>query len=695
MVKNNHKNKKSVSNRIKNKHDKQRSNDNKSDETGFLKIKYEKADNFSPKYGPGNFSQNSFPNTGYGVFADLPRGINDILSSNPYGSPTPLCSDLSISPTPIENPLLRPDGFSFNSPPDIAVTSFEDKVPSPRSDIFDKIVFDIPSKSNNDKPKLSDFFSEPKKQNLQPSIKFSPDYVIDNGCTPNKFLKNLRVLNVEVCNDMIVKNNFVNNGYSAFCFPPVCPEKPERCYDLANKEYVDEIKKMIGPTGPTGPVGPTGCRGVRGFTGFTGPCGPIGRTGPTGCIGPRGYTGPLGHTGPIGPTGLQGVRGHTGFTGPIGNMGPTGRAGPTGSIGSRGPSGTTGFTGPQGIIGPTGKMGNTGYTGPIGNIGPTGKTGPVGERGFTGYTGSNGLIGPTGFTGSTGPIGAIGPTGYTGSIGLTGSTGPIGPTGPQGIQGITGVIGPTGTRGITGAQGITGIQGIIGPTGDTGITGAQGIQGIQGPTGLGATGPRGPTGINGVVGPIGPTGPIGETGSYGPTGNTGDTGSTGPFGDTGPTGIHGETGPTGPAGSAVYPGTTYRDLINFNYLKNDGVPYFSVTDETLYGTLGTIINVPNVNITYCAIAYNVEGAALPFPPGAIALVITDDFTNNPPATFIKVFVLSPPSSGALPPVVEEFFFGDIYSISTLVSRPLRICMIGPALSPSSAINVYAINIGLN
>jgi len=106
---------------------------------------------------------------------------------------------------------------------------------------------------------------------------------------------------------------------------------------------------------------------------------------------------------------------------------------------------------------------------------------------------------------------------------LAASIGATGPIGPQGIQGITGP---------TGAQGDEGIQGVTGAQGDTGDTGAEGEQGITGPQGIqGAQGITGPTGVIGATGPMGQTGATGANGSpltiYGTTGGTGTLDSSG------------------------------------------------------------------------------------------------------------------------------------------------------------------------
>jgi len=137
------------------------------------------------------------------------------------------------------------------------------------------------------------------------------------------------------------------------------------------------------------------------------------------------------------------------------------------------PHGVTGITGKTGPTGPTGLQG---VTGPTGNIGLQGQTGPIGLQGVQGNIGV------------TGPQGQTGPTGSQGSQGNVGATGSQGTTGPQGVQGKTGSTGPQGNIGVTGSQGSTGSQGVTGSQGPTGL------QGATGPTGIGVTGPIGPTG---------------------------------------------------------------------------------------------------------------------------------------------------------------------------------------------------------
>ncbi|WP_460285887.1 Gly-Xaa-Xaa repeat protein, partial [Bacillus luti] len=77
--------------------------------------------------------------------------------------------------------------------------------------------------------------------------------------------------------------------------------------------------------------------------------------------------------------------------------------------------------------------------------------------------------------------------------GAQGPQGPQGNTGAQGPAGATGAQGPQGPQGNTGAQGPAGATGAQGPQGPQGNTGAQGPAGATGATGIGVTGPTGPS----------------------------------------------------------------------------------------------------------------------------------------------------------------------------------------------------------
>lgn len=96
---------------------------------------------------------------------------------------------------------------------------------------------------------------------------------------------------------------------------------------------------------------------------------------------------------------------------------------------------------------------------------------------------------------------------------LSVTIGAVGPQGPAGSDGLPGPQGPTGPRGAAGPQG---------PAGPSGATGPMGLAGPQGPAGpIGMDGAPGPQGPTGDVGPPGPQGPAGPQGPQGPAGTNG------------------------------------------------------------------------------------------------------------------------------------------------------------------------------
>ena len=283
-----------------------------------------------------------------------------------------------------------------------------------------------------------------------------------------------------------------------------------------------------------------------------------------------------------------------------------GPRGPTGPTGPRGPSGSTGITGTTGRLGTMGPTGFKGKSGVPGTTGPTGKTGPTGIAGTTVHHGN--------FTTTTGVqvITTIGPASYnimtqhadTGTYGYdmtskrlyvyNGSTWilvtqPIVPyyfydnlnkkilyiTPPPPTyvwKQIVGFIGDLfmdqsqkilyiyrNTQWIyyTTMVGATGPTGTVGDNGVTGPTGSVGRQGVTGPTGT-----RGMTGLNGCIG------------NDGTTGSTGSTGYTGASGCVGPTGWYGIgiTGPTGPVRN-----TSWDNVVINWYDFTQGDPYPRVT----------------------------------------------------------------------------------------------------------------------
>ena len=119
----------------------------------------------------------------------------------------------------------------------------------------------------------------------------------------------------------------------------------------------------------------------------------------------------------------------------------------------------------------------------------------------------------------------------------------------------------------------------------------------------GANGLDGTNGLDGANGLDGTNGLDGSTGETGPTGYTGETGPTGETGETGPYGWTGDTGPTGSV--SLYGAANYRDLAVLSYFQPNGTPYYTMSNTT--NEVGTLINTPDVNIVYYAIAYFYTG----------------------------------------------------------------------------------------
>ena len=141
-------------------------------------------------------------------------------------------------------------------------------------------------------------------------------------------------------------------------------------------------------------------------------------------------------------------------------------------------------------------------------------------------------------------------------------------------------------------------------------------------------------------GPTGMMGQIGYTGLTGPTGIIGIQGSTGSVGQPGTTGT---TGTTGPAFSNV-PGTTYRDLISFQFTDNNG--HAGITVPT--ATNAIIFYQPSTyRIAFISITYATTGT----DPGTVTLSLYDMtgivYTNTAGGTLIgpaAIFTLTPGTS---------------------------------------------------
>ncbi|MGG0726190.1 Gly-Xaa-Xaa repeat protein, partial [Bacillus mycoides] len=164
-------------------------------------------------------------------------------------------------------------------------------------------------------------------------------------------------------------------------------------------------------------------------------------------------------------------------------------------------------------------------------------------------------------------------------------------------------------RGNTGATGATGPRGNTGATGATGPRGNTGAQGNTGATGIGVTGPTGPSG-----GPTGPTGP------------------TGPQGNTGATGI-GVTGPTGPTGIA-FPVAT---IVVTNNIQQTVLQFNNFIFHTVFNANNIIFNgtdtVTVINAGIYVISVSISTTAPGCAPLGVGIsingaVATDNFSSN-------------------------------------------------------------------
>jgi hypothetical protein len=178
-----------------------------------------------------------------------------------------------------------------------------------------------------------------------------------------------------------------------------------------------------------------------------------------------------------------------------------------------------------------------------------------------------------------------------------------------------------------------------------------------------------------------------STAQYGPTGSQGPTGAslTGPTGPVGPQGIQGFTGP---AGIQVYTGTNYRETTTLSYVQNNGDVFYSIK-TTAASDLGTMINVPNVAITYFALCYGMNSTGCNG-----YLYASTDFVNNPPSSFVWTGALSDIADNTTYTTISQFIVSP--SITTVTSRALRLGIINTSASPASNYwNIRTAQIGFN
>jgi hypothetical protein len=296
-----------------------------------------------------------------------------------------------------------------------------------------------------------------------------------------------------------------------------------------------------------------------------------------------------------------------------------------------------------------------------------------------------------GFTGSETEwlqslVGSTGPTGLN-SYQLAQSNGFVG-TETEWLQSLVGSTGYTGPTGINSYQ-LAQSNGFVG-TETEWLQSLVGSTGYTGPTGF--TGPAGTATATGATGYTGLKGDIGFTGQTGPTGPTGLTGSIGYTGPTGFTGSIGYTGPTGSTGLSTYPGTSYRDTTTLSFVQNNGTVYYEASLSsnltptiTSYNELGTILNVPNVNLTYIAIIFAYKNS-----PGGVNFGIIDMSNNVLGHTVLNT---QPPSNNINDPSIVQYTFPS--AISTISPRALRVAVYGGAIGGNNSVLIRTVVIGFN
>lgn len=147
----------------------------------------------------------------------------------------------------------------------------------------------------------------------------------------------------------------------------------------------------------------------------------------------------------------------------------------------------------------------------------------------------------------------------------------------------------------------------------------------------------------------------------------------------------------GPTGMANYVGKPYRDLTTLSYVQNNGTPYFkasltaTVNGFTNFNEVGSILNVPGVNISYISIIYAFVGT-----PASTTLNF--GFVNMSTGVIgITTFPTSGVSTDITNPSILEYTFPT--PISTTASRCVRLAIYGGNITVSNYINIRTVVIG--
>jgi hypothetical protein len=113
-----------------------------------------------------------------------------------------------------------------------------------------------------------------------------------------------------------------------------------------------------------------------------------------------------------------------------------------------------------------------------------------------------------------------------------------------------------------------------------------------------------------------------------------------------------------------------------SYVQNDGTPYFKIQIQSQ--ELATVLNVPNIAITYMAVAYFTGGSNAPTG----ATINVKDFSNN-------VLGTVPLAAPATDPTMAT----STMNITTSSNRPLKVTLDGSNIDSNAFVNIRSLMIG--
>ena len=113
-----------------------------------------------------------------------------------------------------------------------------------------------------------------------------------------------------------------------------------------------------------------------------------------------------------------------------------------------------------------------------------------------------------------------------------------------------------------------------------------------------------------------------------------------------------------------------------SFVQNDGTPYFKIQIQSQ--ELATVLNVPNIAITYMAVAYFTGGS------------------NAPNGTTINVKDFSNTILGTVPlttPATDPTMASNSMNITTTSNRPLKVTLDGSNIDSNAYLNIRSLMIG--